>query len=61
MTKKRGRLKGEESDCLAPRVLTPDQTERIYGANTVDEKRECNFGKAAFAALRRAARKGRRA
>lgn len=55
------RLEDEESDYLTPPLLTPAQSERIYGANGEEEKRERSFGTAAFAALRRAARKGRRA
>jgi putative addiction module CopG family antidote len=55
------RLEEEESDYLTPPVLTPAQTERIYGPNAAEAQRENNFGKAAFSALRRAARKGRRA
>jgi putative addiction module CopG family antidote len=54
------RLEEEESDYLTPPVLTAAQAERIYGTNAAEEKREGTFGKAAFAAVRRAARKGRR-
>ena len=55
------RLEEEESDHLTPPVLTPAQTARIYGANRTEDTREQKFGRAAFAAVRRAARKGRRA
>jgi putative addiction module CopG family antidote len=56
------RLEEEESDYLTPPVLTPVQIERIYGPNAdEEEQRERRFAKAAFSALRRAARKGRRA
>ena len=55
------RLAAEESDYLTPPVLTPAQTERIYGKNGDEEARERSVGKAAFAAVRRAAARGRRA
>jgi putative addiction module CopG family antidote len=55
------RLAREESDYLTPPVLTPVQTERIYGPNREEEARERSFGESAFAAVRRAARKSRRA
>jgi Arc/MetJ-type ribon-helix-helix transcriptional regulator len=55
------RLEDEESEYLTPPVLTPAQIDRIYGTNRRDDARERRFGKAAFAAVRRAARKGRRA
>ena len=54
------RLEAEESDYLTPLVLTPAQTERIFGSNREEETRERRFGQAAFAAVRSAARKGRR-
>lgn len=55
------RLEQDESDYLTPPVLTSAQTDRIYGRNGAEEARERLFGKSAFAAVRRAARKGRRA
>jgi putative addiction module CopG family antidote len=53
------RLEEEESDYLAPPVLTAAQVERIYGPERKTDEQERRFGKAAFAAVRRAARKGR--
>jgi putative addiction module CopG family antidote len=55
------RLEAEESDYLTPPVLTAAQTERIFGPDKTEDARERRFGQAAFAAVRRAARKGRRA
>ncbi|HWN95355.1 MAG TPA: type II toxin-antitoxin system ParD family antitoxin [Methylomirabilota bacterium] len=55
------RLEEEEADYLTPPVLTPAQTERIYGSNAAEDERERSFGKAAFVAVRRAVRKQRRA
>ena len=55
------RLQENESDYLTPPVLTPAQTERIYGANGGEDARERSFGKSAFDAVRRRARKRRRA
>ena len=54
------RMEDSESDYLTPPPLTPAQVENIYGRNDEDEVRERRFGSAAFAALRRAARKGAR-
>ena len=54
------RLEEEESDFLSPPVLTAAQVERIYGPRPKADVQEREFGKAAFAALRRAARKGGR-
>lgn len=54
------RLEEEESDYLSPPVLTQAQVERIYGPKAKADEQEHRFGKAAFAAVRRAARKGRR-
>ena len=54
------RLEEEESDYLSPPVLTPDQVESIYGPKAKADEQERRFGKGAFAAVRRAARKGRR-
>ena len=55
------RLEEAESDYLTPPVLTAAQAARMYGANRKEETRERSFGTAAFATVRRAARKGRRA
>jgi putative addiction module CopG family antidote len=55
------RLEAEETDYLTPPVLTPAQTERIFGPDREEDARERAFGQGAFAAVRRAARKGRRA
>jgi Arc/MetJ-type ribon-helix-helix transcriptional regulator len=54
------RMEDSESDFLTPPPLTPAQVEIIYGPNKEDEIRERRFGRAAFVALRRAARKGAR-
>jgi len=54
------RMGDSESDYLTPPPLTPAQVENIYGRNDKDDVRERRFGRAAFAALRRAARKGAR-
>jgi Arc/MetJ-type ribon-helix-helix transcriptional regulator len=54
------RMEDSESDYLTPPPLTPAQVEDIYGGNGNDEAREQRFGRAAFAALRRASRKGAR-
>jgi len=40
--------------------VTPAQVETIYGRNNEDAVREQKFGRAAYAALRCAARKGAR-
>jgi len=40
--------------------LTPAQVKSIYGRNGKVEDQERNFGRAAFAAVRRASRKGAR-
>jgi hypothetical protein len=47
-----------ESDYLTLPLLSPSQVDRIYGGNKEDEIHELRFGRAAFAAVRRAARKG---
>ncbi len=54
------RMADGESSYLAPPPLTPAQAESIYGPNEVSEAQERRFGRAAFAAVRRAARKGKR-
>jgi len=54
------RMEDTESGYLTPPPLTPAQVENIYGRNDEEEVRERRFGRAAFAALRRAARKGAR-
>lgn len=54
------RLEEEESDYQTPPVLTPAQTERIYGPNRKEDARERSFGQSAFAAVRRVARQRRR-
>ncbi len=53
-------LEDSESDYLNPPPLTSAQVESIYGHNGKDDTREKRFGRAAFAALRRASRKGAR-
>jgi Arc/MetJ-type ribon-helix-helix transcriptional regulator len=55
------RMEAEETSYLTPPPLTPAQVERIYGKHSKDEKRENSFGRAAFDAVRRAARRGKRA
>ena len=52
------RMEDSESDYLTPPPLTADQVENINGCGREDESREETFGRAAVAALRRAARKG---
>jgi len=54
------RMEREDSDYLNPPPLTPAQLEEIYGPNPEEEARENAFGRAAFNAVRRAARKGRK-
>lgn len=53
-------LENSESAFLNPPPLTAAQVEKIYGLNHREEARELRFGRAAFAAVRRAARKGAR-
>jgi putative addiction module CopG family antidote len=53
------RLEEQEFDYLNPPVLTEAQIERIYGPKADEDARERSFGNAAFAAIRRAARKRR--
>jgi Arc/MetJ-type ribon-helix-helix transcriptional regulator len=54
------RMEDSEADYLTPPPLTPAQVKSIYGSNRKEENRERSFGRAAFAALRRASRKGAR-
>jgi putative addiction module CopG family antidote len=54
------RMEATESDYLSPPPLTAAQVENIYGAGREEETREGLFGRAAFDAVRRAARKGAR-
>jgi putative addiction module CopG family antidote len=54
------RMEDSESDYLTPPPLTAAQIKSIYGRNGKDEDHERGFGRAAFAAVRRAARKGAR-
>jgi Arc/MetJ-type ribon-helix-helix transcriptional regulator len=54
------RLEESESAYLNPPPLTPTQVENIYGPDGKEEAREQRLGRAAFAALRRASRKGAR-
>jgi Arc/MetJ-type ribon-helix-helix transcriptional regulator len=54
------RMEDGEFDYLTPPPLTPAQVESIYGRNGKEEDHERSFGRAAFAAVRRAARKGAR-
>lgn len=51
------RMENSESDYLTPPPLTPAQVDHIYGGDNAEEIRERRFGRAAFAAVRRAARK----
>ena len=54
------RMQAAEFDYLNPPPLTPAQVESIYGERPDDDNRESKFGRAAFNAIRRAARKGAR-
>jgi putative addiction module CopG family antidote len=54
------RMEDSESDYLTPPPLTPAQVDIVYGRDDKNEVRERRFGRAAFAALRRAARQGAR-
>jgi putative addiction module CopG family antidote len=54
------RMEDSESDYLNPPPLTQAQVENIYGQAVGEDANEVRFGRAAFAALRRAARKGAR-
>jgi len=54
------RMEDGESDYLTPPPLTAAQVSRIYGLNGKEEDHEQSFGRAAFSAVRRAARKGAR-
>jgi Arc/MetJ-type ribon-helix-helix transcriptional regulator len=53
------RMEVEVAEFLNPPPLTAAQVEAIYGPNPAGEKREKAFGRAAFNAMRRAARKGK--
>jgi putative addiction module CopG family antidote len=54
------RMEDGESDYLSPPPLTAVQIKSIYGSDGKEEDRERSFGRAAFGAVRRAARKGAR-
>ena len=54
------RMEHGERDYLTPPPLTAAQVKSIYGRNRKEEEQEQSFGRAAFAAVRRAARKGAR-
>jgi putative addiction module CopG family antidote len=54
------RMEDSESDYLTPPPLTAAQVKSIYGRNGKEENHERSFGRAAFLAVRRAARKGAR-
>lgn len=54
------RMEETEGDYLRPPVLSAAQVKRMYGPDLQEETRERSFGKGAFSAVRRAARKGRR-
>jgi putative addiction module CopG family antidote len=54
------RVEDGESDYLTPPPLTAAQVKSIYGSNGEEEDHERRFGRAAFAAVRRAPRKGAR-
>lgn len=51
------RMEDGESDYLTPPPLTAAQVKSIYGRNGKEEDAERSFGRAAFAAVRRASRK----
>jgi putative addiction module CopG family antidote len=53
-------MEDAESDYLTPPPLTASQIENIYGPDKEEDDRERCFGRAAFTALRKAARKGKR-
>src|ERR1051325_7442348 len=53
-------FEAEESVYLAPPMLSRGQVRRIYSSAAQDDGRERQFGSAAFTAMRRAARKGKR-
>jgi len=52
------RMEADEMSYLVPPPLSKSQVGRIYGQSADDEK-ENAFGRAAFDAVRRAARKGK--
>ena len=54
------RMETEEARYLNPPVLTAAAVDAIYGPNSNKDAREHAFGHAAFKAVRRAARKGRK-
>jgi putative addiction module CopG family antidote len=54
------RMQDAESDYLTPPPLTAAQVKSIYGRLGQETDDEQNFGRAAFAAIRRASRKGAR-
>jgi putative addiction module CopG family antidote len=54
------RMEDGESDYLTPPPLTTAQVKSIYGRAGKEEDHERGFGRAAFVAVRRAARKGAR-
>ena len=54
------RMAESEMNYLSPPPLTVAQVHRIYGHDPKEDIRERKFGRAAFLALRTAARKGRR-
>lgn len=51
------RMAAADLDFLAPPALTHAQIERIYGPDPAEDERESRFGRAAFAAVRQAARR----
>jgi hypothetical protein len=58
---KDARLTPEQAEAyLNPPPLTPAQVENIYGPDGKEEARERRIGRTAFAAVRRASRKGAR-
>jgi putative addiction module CopG family antidote len=54
------RMEDSESDYLTPPALTAVKVKGIYGRNGKEEDHERRFGRAAFAAVRRAAAGKRR-
>ncbi|MBI2928015.1 MAG: type II toxin-antitoxin system ParD family antitoxin [Verrucomicrobia bacterium] len=54
------RMADSESSYLMPPPLTSAQAESIYRRDEGEEARERRFGRAAFDAVRRAARRGKR-
>jgi putative addiction module CopG family antidote len=54
------RMEDGESECLTPPLLTATEFKSIYGRRGKEEDHEKSFGRAAFAAVRGASRRGKR-